>query len=352
MNQEQNSSGNFTFSSYGLISFIVKWWVHILVICAIGFAASIAMSFTIKNMYKSTVVFYPTTTNSISKVLLDVSGTSRQDFLEFGEEEEAEQCLQILQSDEIREWVIRQYDLYKHYKINPESQYAKTRMYKRFGSNVNFRRTEYNSVEISVLDEDPVVASNIANDIAAQMDSVKNRIQKERAREGFRIVEAEYNRLNTEIELMTDSLDRIRAMGVNDYISMAEVLNDAYAQAIAKSGPNSSAAKSIREQLDLVSKYGGAYVELSENLELYLKQRADVKVKYDEAKVDAEQFVPQKMVVNYAFPADKKTYPKRSMIVLGGTFATFCMTVFFLIGLENWRRYKNELKRRKETAAA
>jgi uncharacterized protein involved in exopolysaccharide biosynthesis len=349
MNQQQ-TTGNFSFSSYGLISFIVKWWKHIVIISFIGFVASIGMSLTIKNKYKSTVVFYPTTTNSISKVLLDATGTAKQDFLEFGEEEQAEQCLQILQSDEIREWVIREYDLYNHYKIKPDSKYAKTKMYKRFAGNVNFRRTEYNSVEISVLDEDPNVASGMANDIAAQLDSVKNRIQKERAREGFKIVEAEFNRLNAEIAQITDSLNRIRALGVNDYISMAEVLNDAYAQAIAKG--NTSGANSIKQQLDLVSKYGGAYMLLSENLELYLKQRADLKVKYDEAKVDAEQFVPQKMVVNYAYPADKKTYPKRSMIVLGGTFATFCMTVFFLIGLENWRRYKNESRIRKEKETA
>lgn len=346
MKQQQEPTNNFTFSSYGLISFIVKWWKHIFIITFIGGLVSIGMSLTIKNRYKSTVVFYPTTTSSISRALLDVKGNSRQDFLEFGEEEEAEQMLQILQSDQIREWVIRKYDLYNHYKIKPTSQYAKTKMYKRFSNNVSFRRTEYNSVEISVLDEDPVIASDMANDIAAQLDSVKNKIQKERAIEGFKIVEAEYMRLNNEVQFISDSLDRIRALGVNDYISMSEVLNRAYAEALAKG--NTAGAKSVKAQIDLVSEYGGAYVELTEDLELVQKQRAEWKVKYDEAKVDAEKFVPQKMVVNSAFPADRKTYPKRSMIVLGGTFATFAMAVFFLIGLENWRRYKDESNRRKE----
>lgn len=345
---EQQPQSNFSFSSYKLISFLVKWWLHILIITFVGGVTSLGMSFTIKNKYKSTVVFYPTTTNSISKALLDVTGTSRQDFLEFGEEEEAEQMLQILHSDEIRAWVIQRYDLYTHYKINPNGRYAKTTMYKRFSGNVNFRRTEYNSVEISVLDEDPNTASAMANDIAAQLDTVKNRIQKERAREGFKIVEAEYNRVNKEIEAITDSLDRIRALGVNDYISMSEVLNRAYAEALAKG--NTAGANSVKQQIDLVSKYGGAYVELTEDLELYQKQRAEIKVKYDEAKVDAEQFVPQKMVVNYAYPADKKTYPKRMLITLGGTFATFCMTILFLIGLDNWRRYRTQVKEEKKTA--
>ncbi len=176
-----NQSQEFSFSSFSFISFLVKWWKHIAIVTLIGAVASIVISLTIKDRYKSVVIFYPTTTNSISKALLDVTGNSRQDFLEFGEEAEAEQALQILQSDEIREWVIAQYNLYEHYKINPKGKYAKTRMMKKFARNVKFRRTEFNSVEISVLDEDPNIAAGIANDIAARLDSVKNRIQKERA---------------------------------------------------------------------------------------------------------------------------------------------------------------------------
>ena len=43
-----------------------------------------------------------------------------KDFLEFGEEEEAEQMIQILRSDEIRHHVIGKFDLMNHYQIDPE----------------------------------------------------------------------------------------------------------------------------------------------------------------------------------------------------------------------------------------
>lgn len=344
-----NQSQEFSFSSFGFISFLVKWWKHIAIATTIGAVASVVISLTMKDRYKSVVIFYPTTTNSISKALLDVTGNSRQDFLEFGEEAEAEQALQILQSDEIREWVIAQYNLYEHYKINPEGKFAKTKMMKKYNKNVNFRRTEFNSVEISVLDEDPNIAAGMANDIAARLDSVKNRIQKERAREGLKIVEAEYLFLQSQIQLMSDSLDKIRSMGINDYASQSEVINKEYATAVSKG--DQRAIKALEEKIGLLSKYGGAYVALTDNLELYRKQLSEIKLKYDQARVDAEQNIPHKMVVNYAYPADRKTYPKRSMIVLGATFATFCMTIFFLIGLENWRRYKLELKNLKQNQA-
>ncbi|MCX7742945.1 MAG: Wzz/FepE/Etk N-terminal domain-containing protein [Flavobacteriales bacterium] len=344
-----NQSQEFSFSSFGFISFLVKWWKHIAIATLIGAIASVIISLTMKDRYKSVVIFYPTTTNSISKALLDVTGNSRQDFLEFGEEAEAEQALQILQSDEIREWVIAQYNLYEHYKINPNGKFAKTKMMKKFAKNVNFRRTEFNSVEISVLDEDPNIAAGIANDIAARLDSVKNRIQKERAREGLKIVEAEYLNLQSQIQMMSDSLDKIRSMGINDYASQSEVINKEYAAAVSKG--DQRAIKALEEKIAILSKYGGAYVALTDNLELYRKQLSEIKLKYDQARVDAERNIPHKMVVNYAYPADRKTYPKRSMIVLGATFATFCMTIFFLIGLENWKKYKLELNKLKQNQA-
>lgn len=337
---EEKNQG-FQFSSEALIAFILRWWLHILIVSFLGGVISMGLSFTIKNKYRSIVIFYPTTTNSISKALLETSPGGREDFLAFGEEEQAEQSLQILQSDEIRDWVIVQYDLYNHYKIDPEGRDSKTKIYKEFNGNVTFRRNEFNAVEIIVLDTDPEVAAGMANDIAARHDSIKNKIQKERAKEGFKVVEAELNRINNEIQVINDSLDKIRALGVNDYVSMSEVLNRAYAEALAKG--NMNGANAVKKELDLLSKYGGAYVELSENLELYQKQRAEVKVKYDQAKVDAESVIPHKMVVNYAYKADKKTYPKRMYITLGGAFASFCMSIFFIIGLENWRRYKQNV---------
>jgi len=340
---EQNNQG-FQFSSEGIISFILKWWKHILIVSFIGLISSLAISFTIKNKYKSTVIFYPTTTNSISKALLETSPGGKQDFLAFGEEEQAEQSLQILQSDEIREYMIRQYDLYNHYKIKENGANSKTKIIKEYNGNVSFRRNEFNAVEITVLDTDPEKAMNMANEIAARHDTIKNKIQKERAVEGFKIVETELNRLNGEIKAMTDSLDKIRALGINDYISQSEVFNDAYAIAISKGDMRN--AKFLEEKLELLAKYGGAYMYLTENMELFLKQRAEVKVKYDLAKVDAEANIPHKMVVNYAYKADKKTYPKRLYIALGGGFASFCMCIFFIIGLENWKRYKSSTKQK------
>ena len=48
-----------------------------------------------------------------------------EDILEFGKEEEAEQMLQVLYSDEIRDKVISKFNLMEHYDIDPDSKYRK-----------------------------------------------------------------------------------------------------------------------------------------------------------------------------------------------------------------------------------
>ena len=70
-------------------------------------------------------------------------------------------------------------------------------------------------------------------------------------------------------------------------------------------------------------------IEFDEN---NIKER---KAKYDEAKVDAEEYMPQKFVVDSAFKAEKKTTPVRWLIVLVSSFSAFMLSILVLIFIEN-----------------
>ena len=80
--------------------------------------------------------------------------TGKLDINAFGEEEQAEQLLQILNSDEISGYIREKYNLMKHYGIKNNEQYALTSTVKEYQDNVTFKRTEFNSVRIDVLDHD------------------------------------------------------------------------------------------------------------------------------------------------------------------------------------------------------
>lgn len=287
---------------------------------------------------------FPVQSNSVSKQLVTEDLTGKLDVLQFGEEEQAEQMLQILSADEIRSRIAQKYGLMQHYRIDPTDKYKNTRLYEAYNENISFKRTEFMSVKIEVLDEDAKMASDIANDIAALLDSTKRRMQRDRALQAFDIVKAQYDAKQKDVQRMTDSLFAINQMGMYDYESQSEVTSEQYAIALAKGDQN--AIKRLEEQLKIISKYGSAYMSVRENLYIQREQLNLLKKKYEEIKVDVEQSLSYKFIVNRAFPAERKSYPVRWLIVAVSTISSLVLGILVLIVLDNIRN----IRKRNSTA--
>lgn len=330
----------FDFNSTNLLIYLWHWrkTLIIVVLSAIVLSAIFSSKFFITPKYKSSVIMFPVSTNSISKALIASNTNGKQDIMEFGAEEQAEQMLQILYSSKIKQRVINKFHLFEHYDIDSTSPTKMTDLFKEFESNITFRRTEFMAVEVTVLDKDPQMAADIANNISDLVDTVKNEIQKERAIEGYKITEHEYNALLNEIKSTNDSLFKLRSLGVIDYKSQTERYTQQYAIALANG--NIQGAKRVKQQLDTLAKYGGGYVALSEVYESQVKQLAELKAKYNEAKVDAQQNLPQKFMVERAYKAEKKSYPVRWLIVLVTTFSAFILAVLSIIIIQTIRNYE------------
>lgn len=345
------------FDSTSLGMFLYNWRKHLIIVSAIAAFLAVVFSspFFITPLYKSTVVLFPVSSNSVSKALLTDQPAAKSDILEFGEDEQTEQMLQILSSSIIREKVVRKYNLMEHYGINPDSKFKYTNLYKEYESNITFRRTEFMAVKITVLDKEPQMAADIANTISELLDSTKNSMQRERAMKGFKIVEQEYNRLQNEITQMEDSLKKIREIGVFDYESQSEMINQQLAIEIAKN--NTRGIKALEDKLKVLAEFGGAYVSLRDQLEHEKKQLSYLKARYEEAKVDAEENLPQKFVVESAYKAEKKSYPVRWIIVMVSTLAVFFLSILVIISVEKFAKpgtikKKLHFRRKEESISA
>lgn len=335
----EKKAAGFDFDSTNLVVFLYQWRLPLIIVSLVAAVSAVVFSGTtfIKPKFKSTVIMFPTSTAS-TRTLIGENNNSKDDLLAFGEEEQAEQLIQILNSDEIRRKIVERYNLMNHYEIDTTDQYKYTKLVREYESNISFKRTEFMSVQIDVLDTDPVKAAAIANDIGALVDTIKNRMVKERAVMAMKIAEDEYLEMKGYVKELEDSLNQLRGMGINDYESQSEVFNDAYAQAISKG--NSKAAKELEEKLKVLAQYGGAYVSIRDQLEHEKEQLSHLRAKYQEAKVDAEQTLPYKFIVDNAFPAEKKSYPIRWLIVIVSTIASFLMAVLVIIMVENFKKVK------------
>jgi len=335
---------NEDFDSTNLVIFLYKWRKPLFIVILAAALGSwfFSCSWFITPKFRSTVILYPASTSSVSKALLSDQSAKGQDLMAFGEDEQAEQLLQILNSNKIRDRIIQKFELMPHYGIDSSSKYKNEDLFKEYEKNITFRRTEYMAVEISVLDKDPQMAANIANKIADLLDSTKNEMQRRRAYSGYKIVEAEYNSLKLEVDKVADSLVAIGKLGVNDVDYQSQALNTQ--MAIATMNNNKAAMTALQRRLDVLGKYGGIYMSLKNALEFKTHQLTLLQAKLKEAKVDAEEDLPQKFIVNNAYKAERKSYPIRWLVILVTTFSAFFLAVIVIIMVEKINVYEAHKK--------
>ena len=331
MSKEINALDEGYFDSSNLYVFLYKYKLHLGILLILSTVISTVVSLNIQEKYKSVAVIYPSNTSSVAKALISSRFGGKTDIMEFGEEEKSEQLLEILNSDKVRSKVITRFNLLSHYNIDSEETETPNHdLYELYDENISFKQNKNMAVEIAVLDHSPDTASLIARSIMKILDDVVNDIQKERTIQGFLVVKKTYEQLSQEIRSMEDSLAIIMSKGVLDIKSQSEVYGDAYAQAVAEG--NSSAVKALEEKLAVLSKYGSEYMSLRQRLSNERSRLSELKGKYDEAKVDAESRIQNYFVVTSPFPAEKKSYPIRWLVVsisVIGTLLTGIISIFF-----------------------
>ncbi|PLX08034.1 MAG: hypothetical protein C0598_12695, partial [Marinilabiliales bacterium] len=99
-----------------LLQVLLKYYKQLgyISIIVIILASIFSSEYFITPLYQSKVILYPTASNSISKVLLSENFVNNKDILEFGEDEQTEQMLQVLNSNKIRDRIINKYNLLEH----------------------------------------------------------------------------------------------------------------------------------------------------------------------------------------------------------------------------------------------
>jgi hypothetical protein len=316
----------YSFNFVNLLKFLVRWYKHLLIITFIaGVLTVIVCKLIITPEYQSTVVFYPSTNNSISNALLPGITGKERDVLAFGAEEEAEQLLQLLKSEKLKWDIIGRFKLLEHYGLDPATKNVYTKLSKLFDANVSYRRTEYASLEIAVNDRDPQLAADMANSIGNMLDTVKMNIQREWAGKALMIVEEAYETKKKQIQLIQDSLKALASLGVYNF--------EEQSRGFAEKGATANPA-----DVEALKKYGAIQFSYQERLKLESEALGELQTKYEKVKIDAEQFLPCKFVVNSAGRSEEKVYPRTIITTLAMMMATFFMCLLVLIAIDYFRK--------------
>ncbi|HZH87362.1 MAG TPA: Wzz/FepE/Etk N-terminal domain-containing protein [Brumimicrobium sp.] len=293
---------------------------------------SVVISLLLPVLYESNAIVFPTATSTVSFNPLSNAKASSMDF---GEEENAEQLIQILQSSPLRNKVIKEFDLAKVYDIKPDDKSYYYKLGKAYNSHIRFERTRFGSINISVLDESPQLAADIANKIVQLIDTVKNELIKERTIPAFEINKRKLEQLKMAQESLNSEMDSLSQLGVIDAKSRSSLF------AALNESKTSEDKAFFKNQIDVNLKYGARYDALSDLREFRIEKMTDQEVSYEQAESDALENFNHKFVVESAVASDKKAKPKRLIIVLIFTFAALILMFIALLIRDRVRTIKH-----------
>lgn len=353
------NENSYSFDVFYFIKLLWNWKVSIIAICILS--GILTYIFTgpafIEPKYKADVIFYPTTNINLATSILTEPGNQGFGLLEFGSDEDGEQLLQILKSDEMRNNVIIKYELAAHYGFDTTKTVSMLTLRTLLGKNLEIKQTEFKALQVTVFDKDPQKAADMANYIANYADFQKNAIQKVKAKEALSIIQNEYNKQKASMDSINQQLMVLRNLGIYDYFEQFSQLNEAYTinstrldqeaalLKVYEQNKNSlpdtliiktkarlegykAAVNSLKPTLDLIKKHGGEYINNIDNLELERKKLQSLKSRLESAKMEFESALPQKFVIN---AAEKPEIPAKPRRVLSAAIVSLSTFVFALL---------------------
>ena len=337
-------------NSFSLLRFVFSKWKIFLIVLVASAVLSFICASLVAPHYRATAIIFGPRTNAISKVLLaDETNNERLDIKAYAIEEETEQMMEILGSRDIKDAIIKKYNMLEHYGLDTNKKYWQTKLYKNMNESLNIKRTKYGAISITFDDIDPVFACNITNDVLDLLDSTKRRIENERAAAAYAMLEKQLEDVNAEIKRVDDTIQMIMEKGVFDFESQSERVMQQYAIAVAQG--NNAAIQRLSAELEKLSTWGPRAEALHDVQFNFRKYQSLVKQKMMDTKFDMENTIPTKFVVQRAIVPDKKSYPKKSVIMTLSVIGSLMFTLVLLLVIENLKGTPS-LSRKEDTPDA
>jgi tyrosine-protein kinase Etk/Wzc len=308
-----------------------KLFSYILFFTAI---VSAGVSLLIPEYYKSSTTIFPV---KLSQAPVNETALRRGNITDFGETGEAEQALEILNSNRLIEKIIDKFDLYKHYELNKSEPFAHTYVVRMFKSNVSTKRNKFNSIEITVSDKDPQMASDIANSITAYFDTIKYEVVQKRANDLIQNLEKNQANQKVVLDSMKKVMDTFSIRGV-----MSQFQRGYLIQAYAESSPSERA--SLKKLVDDNIRYGEDFDRLERVYEKEIENQVLISKFLTQTKADAEIQFSQKFVVDPAIPAEKKYFPVRWLIVMISVISSFFIALSLLLLKNKWPQIRKQIE--------
>jgi len=304
---------------------LLQKWRKPLIITAI---TSLVVSFVftlpvfMPPMYQATTVIYPVNLQAYST------------------ESPTEQMVQLLNSEDVWMQLVSTFDLYDHYEVDSTGAYPRFEIMKRLQENIEISKTEFESIEVHVMDKDPVLAARMCDSLLTYTDRKALTLIRQRSYEILVIAKARMEDKKAELDSIERALSNIRKnYGITDFEGQVEGFSREYYHTLSLGKVNNqmeSARKNLEEK-------GGEYLLLKELLLLGNTAYSDYKVRYEQALSDSRKLLDFHNVITKATPPERKHSPKRTLIMLLFTSGVMLFAFVSILYQEYYRRKLDEI---------
>ncbi len=381
-NNVENNETNYLTS---IIEVITVWRRFIFSCIILSVILSAIVAFLITPQFKSTASVLPADQADLFGSIDGISSIAKafapaKGFAALRGGADLDRYVAILHSGRVLSKVIAEFDLVKVYKI---TSYPGEKSAKELLANVEFTVENEGYLSVVVYDEDPIRAAAMANYFIDELNRTNSELQAQNAKANRQFIEERYKKNLHDLSSAEDSLKVFqKKYGVismpeqttmsikagaeiiaqlslkeiqlnieqrlqsndNPSVNALRVEIDEYKKKISamnKSTMNDHSDMNLLVPFANIPDLGSEFVRRMREVEIQYKILQFLTPLFEQSKVEEKRQTPSVIVLDRAYPAERKSRPKRLFIILGGLI----VGVFFSISYVGVRiRWENEKK--------
>lgn len=280
---------------------------HILILTGSAAVISIIVSLLLPNYYKSQAVFYPKGLSISDRSVIFSEKTGELEFEFYGTKHDANRILSLSNSSKIIDFTINYFDLAKHYGYDTsKTKYWRTKVKKEFNENFSIIKTDKDALEITLYDTDKDLCALMVNTMIEKIDEHNRTPYQENKIKIKESIKNELAEKDSALQLLTAEM---------------VMMKKEFGIKTSGSGENTSF---VGDNIEKVEAFKIKYFKQINIIE----EINELKKFYYQYEVSAKNNETSLSVLEYAYPAEKKSKPIRWLIVVLSTVLTFVVAAF------------------------
>ncbi len=296
------------FNSVTILKVVVKNIKLLIIVAVVAGGLAFGGSFLLRDKYKSIAVVYPV------------------NMYQNSDESNSEQLLQYFLSDDVKNKLAKEFNLYDRYGVDTFAMKDGKALFNfAYQSNFKVSPTLYESIEITVIDIDPMLAQKFntwwikyTNELIRNNKQATMKQYVVNARKILSDDDKEMDSLNQKIKAIKKEYDIVDADQQAKYIS----------KEMAKGSPLS---ENLSKQAKGLKEKGTEIDILSGKIKTTLKAMVEMKELNYKYLLDSQGDVNFVLYVSSATKPDKRFYPVRSLFVLMASLSSVLLTVIVIL---------------------